>query len=185
MIRINLLPVRQTQRRQVVHKQLLGGAAALVITVIICIVWYAKVSSDSQELQSAIQQKQTELANLEKIIGQVTDLQAKKKELEDKQGIIDRLRKGKTGPVRALDDLSSEIPDRVWVTELKEQNSSVVIKGMAIEHEDVSAFMKSLQNSRYFSGVSLGYSKAKQETAKSQGVTLYEFEITCQVNYSA
>lgn len=183
MIRINLLPVRQTQRRQTVHKQLLGGAAALVVTIIICIVWYAKVSSDSQELQAAIQQKTTELKNLEKIIGQVTDLQAKKKELEEKQGIIDRLRKGKTGPVRALDDLSSEIPDRVWITSLNEASSNVTIKGMAIDHEDVSAFMKSLQNSRYFSNVRLGFSKAS--TDKGQGVTLYEFEISCQVNYSA
>lgn len=183
MIRINLLPIRQTQKRQTVQQQLLVGAAVIIVTLIVCIVWYAKVSSDKNELQQDLQNKEQELARLNKIIGEVNDLVAKKKELEEKQTIIENLRKGKTGPVRALDDLATEIPDRVWVTTLVEKNGSVTIEGRAINHENVSAFMKSLQKSKYFSGVSLDFSKAS--TTRTNGVTLYEFQITCRVNYSA
>ncbi|MEO1231857.1 MAG: PilN domain-containing protein [Myxococcota bacterium] len=183
MIRINLLPIRQTQKRQTVQQQLLVGAAVLIITLIGCIVWYAKVSSDAKALRQDIQKKTQELAQLDKIIGEINDLEAKKKELVEKQQIIERLRKGKTGPVRALDDLSTMIPGRVWVTDLKEKSGAVTIEGRAINHEDVSAFMKALQKSKYFTGVSLGYSKAS--TRETRGVTLYEFQITCAVNYSA
>lgn len=183
MIRINLLPIRQTQKRQTVQQQLLVGAAVVIVTLIGCIVWYAKVSSDAKELQQEIQNKTQELAQLDKIIGEVNDLVAKKKELEEKQGIIENLRKGKTGPVRALDDLSTEIPSRVWITKLEEKGGAVEIQGKAIEPEDVSAFMKSLQKSKYFQGVQLGFSKASTQT--TNGVTLYEFKITCVVNYSA
>lgn len=183
MIRINLLPIRQTQKRQTVQQQLLGGAAVIIVTLIVCIIWYAKVSGDQKQLQQSVQKKTQELAQLDLIIGKVNDLEAKKKELQEKQKIIENLRKGKTGPVRALDDLATEIPDRVWITKLVEQGGSVTIEGKAINHENVSAFMKSLQKSKYFSGVSLGFSKAS--TNDQNGVTLYEFQITCRVNYSA
>ena len=183
MIRINLLPIRQTQKRQTVQQQLLVGAAVLIVSLIGCIAWYAKVSSDAKGLRQDIQKKTQELAQLDKIIGEINDLEAKKKELVEKQNIIERLRKGKTGPVRALDDLASMIPDRVWVTDLEEKSGSVTIAGRAINHENVSAFMKALQKSKYFTGVSLGFSKAS--TTKTKGVTLYEFQITCAVNYSA
>lgn len=183
MIRINLLPIRQTQKRQTVQQQLLGGAAVIIVTLIICIIWYAKISGDQKQLQQSVQKKTQELAQLDLIIGKVNDLEAKKKELQEKQKIIEDLRKGKTGPVRALDDLATEIPDRVWITKLEEKGGSVKIEGTAINHENVSAFMKSLQKSKYFSGVSLGFSKAS--TNDKNGVTLYEFQITCRVNYSA
>lgn len=183
MIRINLLPIRQTQKRQTVQQQLLAGAAAVIVTLIVCIIWYAKVSGDEKQLRQAKIEKEQELEQLNLIIGKVNELEDKKKELQEKQRIIEDLRKGKTGPVRALDDLATEIPDRVWITELAEQGGSVTIAGKAINHENVSAFMKSLEKSKYFDNIALGFSKASKPDDK--GVTLYEFEITCTVNYSA
>jgi hypothetical protein len=55
------------------------------------------------------------------------------------------------------------------------------MEGIAVDHEDVSAFMKALQKSKYFSNIVLSYSKEK----KSEGASLYEFKITCSVNYAA
>jgi type IV pilus assembly protein PilN len=93
----------------------------------------------------------------------VNEFTAKKKELEDKLQIIDQLRKGKTGPVRALDDLAREIPNRVWLTKVEEKGGSVTFEGQAVDHEDVSSFMKSLQKSKYFTNIVLGFSKADRQ----------------------
>ena len=183
MIRINLLPIRQTQKRQTVQQQLLIGGMLLVVTIIACIVWSMTISSRVDERKSQIAKKRNELKQLDKIIGEVNEFTNKKKELEDKLKIIEQLRKGKTGPVKALDDLATEIPNRVWLTKINEKNGSVVIEGKAIDHEDVSAFMKSLQKSKYFSGIVLGFSKASKD--QKSGVTLYDFKITCTVDYSA
>ena len=182
MIRINLLPIRQTQKRQTVQQQLLIGAFAVMTTIIVCIVWIATVANTVSEKKEGIATRETELKQLEKIIGEVNEFTKKKKELEDKLNIIEQLRKSKSGPVKALDDLATEIPHRVWITELQETGGSVKIMGRAIEHEDVSAFMKALQKSKYFAGVLLKVSKS---VGDKSGVTLYEFEITCSVNYSA
>lgn len=183
MIRINLLPVRQTQRRQTIQQQLLAGAAVLILAIIGSIVWTAAISSKKEVLINDITQKKNELAQLDKIIGEVNEFEKKKKELEQKLDTIEDLRKRKSGPVRALDDLANEIPNRVWILKLEEKNGSVTIDGSAIDHEDVSAFMKALQKSKYFSNISLGFSKADKPTAG--GVTLYNFRITCTVTYSA
>ncbi len=182
MIRINLLPVRQTQKRQTIQQQLLAGAALVVLTIIVCIVWAAGVSSTYESKVRLQKLKQDELAQLQKIIGEVNEFNATKKELQEKLRVIDELRKSKSGPVRAMDDLASEIPNRVWVTSFNEKEGAVTIEGQAIDHEDVSAFMKALQKSKYFTGVQLGYSRA---SAPKRGVTLYTFQITCRVNYSA
>ncbi len=182
MIRINLLPVRQTQKRQTIQQQLLGAAAVLILTVIGCILWMATVSSRADEMAAEIQKKQSELTQLDKVIGEVNEYTAKRKELEDKLKVIDDLRKGKTGPVRALDDLASEIPNRIWLTKMDESGGSVTLEGKAIDHEDVSAFMKSLQKSKYFTSIVLGFSKSVKDAS---GATLYEFKITCAVDYKA
>jgi type IV pilus assembly protein PilN len=182
MIRINLLPVRQTQKRQTIQQQLVAAAGVVIATIIACIVWTAAVSSHAEELLKQIRDKESERAQLDKVIGEVNEFSAKRKELEDKLKVIDDLRKGKTGPVRALDDLASEIPNRIWLTKVEETSGSVVLEGKAVDHEDVSTFLKALQKSKYFGNIVLGFSKSVQD---GKGVTLYEFKITCTVNYSA
>jgi Tfp pilus assembly protein PilN len=82
--------------------------------------------------------------------------------------------------------LATEIPNRVWLQKMEEAGGRIVFEGQAMDHEDVSAFMKALQKSKYFSGVTLGYSKAsKAAGGPGGGTTFYEFKITCNVNYSA
>jgi type IV pilus assembly protein PilN len=182
MIRINLLPQRKTKSNETVQQQLLAFAAVLVVTVVGCFVWWALKSKEEEARAEMVKAKQQELSQLDKIIGEVNEFTAKKKELEDKLGVIQSLKKGKTGPVRALDDLATEIPNRVWLTKMEESNGAVTIEGSAVDHEDVSAFMKALQKSKYFTGVSLGFSKVGRTEA---GIQFYDFKITCAVNYSA
>jgi len=182
MIRINLLPQRRTKTNETVQQQLLAFAGVLVVTIVVSFVWWALTAKEEEARADLVKAKRQELAQLDKIIGEVNEFTAKKKELEDKLAVIQDLKRGKTGPVRALDDLATEIPNRVWLTSMLETGGSVDLEGSAVDHEDVSAFMKSLQKSKYFSNVVLTYSK----TGKNQGGTqFYDFKITCTVNYSA
>ncbi len=183
MIRINLLPVKRTHQRQTVQQQMLAAVGLVIATIIGCIVWTATKESTAEKKRLQISKKEAELKQLDKIIGEVNEFTSKKKELEEKLKIIDQLKRGKTGPVRALDDLASGIPNRVWLTKLEEKAKQVTIEGRAIAHEDVSALMKALEKSKYFSNISLGFSKTAKD--KASGATLYEFKIICAVNYSA
>jgi len=181
MIRINLLPIRKTQKTKSVQQQLLVAVGIVITTIIASIVWTAAVSSQAEEKKQKVAEKTQELKQLDKIIGEVNEFTAKKEELEEKLEVIENLRKSKTGPVKALDDLASEIPNRVWLGEINETDGSVTIKGSAIDPEDVSAFMKALQRSQFYSQVDLTFSKARREG----NITLYDFEVMARVDYSA
>lgn len=184
MIRINLLPIRQEKRRETVQQQLLAFVGILILVILGCVGWWKLEDNKLQEKKALVAAKQQELKQLDKIIGEVNEFTSKKKELQSKLEVIQQLKKGKTGPVRALDDLASEIPKRVWLTGVKEQKGAMTLTGFAIDHEDVSAFMKALQKSKYFQGVRLAYSKAgKADRASS--IQTYKFSITCKVDYSA
>jgi len=177
MIRINLLPIRQTRKRESVQQQLAFFALALLISGGVCFGWYSLAAKTTRDLKLQIKTKEQDLARLEKIIGEVNQHTQRKKEFEEKLGVIKKLKKGKTGPVRALDDLATELPKRVWLSEMIEEGGRVKFLGNALNNEDVSAFMKALEKSKYFTGVVL----INTEISK-QG---YKFEITCSVNYSA
>ena len=182
MIRINLLPIRQTRKRETVQQQLVAFVMVLSVTILACFTWWHFVNKELQETTQEIAKKEKEIAQLQQIIGKVSEHTAKKKELQAKLQVIRQLKKGKTGPVRALDDLATEIPKRVWVTKMSESAGSVKFVGRAIDHEDVSAFMKALQKSKYFDNIVLTFSKA---AAPIGGTQFYEFEIECTVDYSA
>jgi type IV pilus assembly protein PilN len=183
MIRINLLPIRATRKRETVQQQLLAFAGVLIIAAFACIAWWKFKNNEYEERQQAILAKKQELAQLDKIIGEVNEFTTKKKELEDKLAIIQQLKKGKSGPVRALDEIASDLPKRVWLTAMTETGGQMKFEGKAIDHEDVSAFMKALQKSKYFSNVNLGFSRLAKDS--KAGSLFYEFSITCAVNYSA
>lgn len=182
MIRINLLPGKKSAPTVKIQQELLVFAGILAVVVAGCFVWWALKQREADALQATKKAKESELVALDKVIGEVNEFTQKKKELEDKLNVISSLKRGKTGPVRALDDLAQEIPNRVWLLGMEEVGGSVAFTGNAADHEDVSAFMKALQKSKYFKGVTLGYSKAGSTT---QGTQFYEFKITCTVDYAA
>src|SRR5687767_839159 len=108
MIRINLLPVRQERKKETIQQQLLAFAGVLLFTLFACVGWWKWKSNEADERAALLDAKKQELAQLDKIIGEVNEFTTKKKELEDKLAVIQQLKKGKTGPVRALDDLATE-----------------------------------------------------------------------------
>ena len=68
-----------------------------------------------------------------------------KKALEDKLKILDALKKGRTGPVKVLDELASLIPEKVWLLDFAEQAGGVSMIGQASSYEDLSDLLQEAQ----------------------------------------
>ena len=178
MIRINLLPVRAAKRREGGKQQLLLLVLALIIALGANFFWWKRISDDLSALDQQISRTKQEIAQLEKTIGEVKSITQEKKALEDKLKILDNLKKGRTGPVRVMDELSSLIPPKVWLSNWNEQAGVVAMSGRAVTYEDLSVFSKKLKGSKHFRDVVIH--KASQ---KADGVV--EWEITCTADYSA
>jgi len=110
MIRINLLPVRAAKKREFGRQQVVLFLLLLVLAAIGNYFWYGRVSNEVASLDKQIASSRAEIAQLEKTIGEVKSIKEDKKALEDKLKILDTLKKGRTGPVKVMDELATLIP---------------------------------------------------------------------------
>jgi type IV pilus assembly protein PilN len=179
MIHINLLPVRAAKKREFGRQQLILFAVILAGAVIGNYVWWKAEDDSLTALNQRIASTRNEIAQLEKTIGEVKSITQDKKALEDKLKILDTLKKGRTGPVKVMDELATIIPNRAWIGEYNEQNGSVVMHGWAVTYEDLSAFAQKLKTSKYFTNVTI-----RKASQKSEGGAV-DWEIACNANYSA
>jgi len=144
MIHINLLPVRQEKKREVGRQFLVVVGGALFVTLIANWLWYSGVAEQEKKANDRIAGTQARIAELEKVIGEVNNINARKQDVQGKLAILANLRKQRTGPVRMLDALSTAIPKKVWLTGFDEKGNVVKMTGRAASHEDVAEFMRSL-----------------------------------------
>src|SRR5438876_7295670 len=179
MIFINLLPVRAAKKREFGRQQLVLFVLLLVLAGIGNYFVYNRFESELRSLDKQILTTRAEIAQLERTIGEVKSIKEDKKALEDKLKILDALKKGRTGPVKVMDELATIIPNRAWLLEYSEQNGSVVMRGNAVTYEDLSAFAQRLKTSKYFGNVTI-----KKASQKNQNGSV-EWEIDCTANYSA
>ena len=146
MIHINLLPVRQEKKREVGRQFLVVVGGALLLTLLGNWLWYDGLASEEKKNSQRMAATQARIAELEKVIGEVDKINARKKDVQAKLAILADLRKQRTGPVRMLDALSTAIPKKVWLTNFDEKSSAVKMTGRAVSHEDVAEFMRALQS---------------------------------------
>jgi len=179
MIHINLLPVRAAKKREFGRQQLILFGLILVGGLLGNYTWWKAEKDSLNALEARIASTRNEIAQLEKTIGEVKSITQDKKALEDKLKILDALKKGRTGPVKVMDELATIIPSKAWITEYSEQNGNVVMRGLAVTYEDLSSFAQKLKTSKYFANVTI-----KKASQKNQSGTV-EWEINCNANYSA
>ena len=65
----------------------------------------------------------------------------RKAQLQQRVVLIEQLRKGQTGPVHMLDQISRALPPMLWLTELKQVGADVVIDGHCTTLTGLSDFV--------------------------------------------
>jgi type IV pilus assembly protein PilN len=144
MIRINLLPVRHARKQEAGRNQLILLGLVLLGAVIANYYWYADRGGAYSKLAAQVSNVNREIADLDRIIGEVKNVEEDKKKLQEKLKVLDTLKRGRTGPVKMLDAMASAIPKNVWLRDLKETNGAMTLDGSALSNDDVAEFMKAL-----------------------------------------
>ena len=180
MVRINLLPVRISKKKEAGKQQLAAIAAVLVLGVAANWIWASARSGDLADRERRIAKTRADLAQLDRIIGEVKSLRAQQQELKAKLDVLDKLKQGRTGPVKMLDDLATIVPKRLWLKKMEEKGGKVIFQGTAASIDDVSLFMTALKGSRFFGDVELKKTTAKVES----GYRVTEFDIGAGARYT-
>ena len=180
MIRINLLPVRVSRKKQAGRQQLAIMAVALVAAVACNFVWSRIRGSDLAAREARLRNTRAEIAQLERIIGEVQTIKAQQAAVKDKLAVLEKLKAGRQGPVRVLDELATIVPKKVWFRKVDEKSGAMTFEGVGGSIDDVSAFLAALKRSKYFSAVEL-----RKTTARKDGqLKLVDFTITASVDYT-
>ena len=182
MIKINLLPVKRAARKAKVPVdtamfQVVVGLGIVLVFVGACgYRWQMLV--DEVALKTQIKESKTkELDALKKKVQEVEDYEKNKRLLEDKNRIIEQLRKNQGGPVRLLDYLSQSLdPLKIWLTSV-DGDAQVAINGKALTNDDIVQFIRNLQQSGYFTDVMLEESRQAPE----EGLIIYQFRLKMSV----
>lgn len=155
MIRINLLPVRAAQKKEKLRSQLSVLVLSFVLVGLACGVLYVQQQRTNESLQTEIADINRRNAELQKVIGEVRDYEKRKADLEQKLQVLGRLKAGKTGPVRLMDDLSNALPEVLWLTSFSEQNGNIDLAGIADTEQTVALFMQQLEQSGHYQNIEL------------------------------
>jgi len=88
---------------------------------------------------------------------------------------ISDLSKNRLDEITALDALQGLTPRRVWFTSIAMEGTALYIKGLAVNGEDVSNFVRELTESIFFNDVG----SVKVIETKTANGALKKFEVSC------
>lgn len=179
MIKINLLGEEQA----VDNKGTLvaaGYLASVAACIALCAFMVYRAGAEIGRLTQEQQDLQTKLTQLQKTTKEVKDLETKRSELNQKLVVIATLKLSKSGPVRVLDDLNIAVPERSWISEVKEESGVFRISGLAYDNQTIATMMRNLDNSDYFDNVEL----VEARLTDRENVKLVTFTLSSKVAYA-
>jgi len=184
MIRINLLAAERDKSKKkavtlgTTGQKLTIGCSLILVLAVLFIGWrYWALSRDSSAIDAEIAAAQQETTRLHSVIQQVQQFEQQKARLQQRVVLIEQLRKGQTGPVHMLDQISRALPQMLWLTELKQASGTdVVIDGRCTTLTGLSEFVSNLEASGYFKR-SIEIIDTKAETVGTPPSEIIKFSI--------
>jgi len=157
MIRINLLAgERERPKTKAAVPFDIGQKVTLVCSLILVAAalgigwWWWSLDREKARIASDISEAQRETARLKSILQQVSAFDKQKQQLQQRVALIEALRKGQSGGVHMLDELSKALPEMLWLTQLKQDGGELTIEGRCTTLTALSDLVANLEHSRYF-----------------------------------
>jgi len=176
MIRINLLPYREKEKKANLQSQIVFLAGSVMLFVLVLGAVYLYFSMGISGLEKSIQEEDAKLVVLNKKVGNIEGLKRDRQEVEQKLAVIKSLESHRFFPVRMLDELNLLIPARdIWLERINQTGNDLRIEGVARNNDVVARFMMSLEKAGFIQAVDLMGTKEKEVS----GNKLQQFILTC------
>ena len=144
MILINLLPHREAARKR--RKEAfqvtmaLSAVAGLLIAGAIYL-WFQAMIEDQQNRNNLLK---SEIAVLDKQIKEIAGLEDEIASLRARQKAVEDLQSDRNMPVHLLNELVRQLPDGVYLTNLRQDGLVVTLQGVAQSNERISELLRNL-----------------------------------------
>jgi len=194
MIRINLLPYRESRKKESVLRQINIFLAVFFIVFIILVIYNIRLGKKIDNLNIKIKNTKTMLALAETQSKKVDQIKKALEKLGHKTDVIRSIEANRRDQVILLENMtkmvaekpSASTPDtsadndnkpvkRLWFTNFEAAGRKVNIKGIALDNKTIADFMSRLEESKLYNNVNL--KTIKQQ--KIEKLNLKYFEIGC------
>jgi type IV pilus assembly protein PilN len=176
MIKINLLPYHEKEKKENLSRQVFIIAGSFII-FILCLIWiHIWTNASINDLKAQTAEAEKSLVMLNKKIGDIEKYKKDKEELEQKLDIISTLEENRLAPVKMLDDLAMLVPTKdIWLVKITQKDNQLIIEGNGRDNIVVANFMKTIENFEPIKSVDL-ISAKRTEIA---GMTFQNFNFSC------
>ncbi len=177
MIKINLLPLKRKKKPKPIPPFLITGVGLTTISLIVMIGLVFAFNSRLSSKKAQYKINETKIAELKAKIKEVENYEKLNKTIQEKNSVIEQLRKNQSIPVKLLDEASSLLPNGVWLNAMTLSGENVNIDGYAFANSDIVSYVDNMKNSQTFTEVFLQESKS----AKIDNTNLYMFKLTFKI----
>jgi type IV pilus assembly protein PilN len=157
MIRINLLSVERDRAKKprgafipAAHRVTIGATVILLATVLGIGWWFWMLHQRSTTIDRELAKAEADTQQLRGVLQQVQKFESRKAQLQQRVTLIEQLRQGQSTPVHVLDKISKSLPDRLWLSDLKQTGADFSISGFSTSMTGLSDFIANLEATRWF-----------------------------------
>jgi type IV pilus assembly protein PilN len=160
MIRVNLLPHREEKRKRRQQQfAVLVGLATVLGLVVAGAIWVFLDQQEEQQKANVAFMK-GEIDKLDKQIEEIKKIREETASLLAKKQVVEGLQSNRSEPVQLLDQLLRQLPEGVFLKQIKQTGVKVNIVGYAQSNARVSTLMRNLGASPYLENPELVEIKA-------------------------
>ena len=181
MSRINLLPWRDTRRREQQKEffTLMGLVAALCLAVIL--MTHFEINGRINHQNQRNQFITNEIKILDDKIKEIKKLDSTRQALIERMEVIQNLQATRPSVVHLFDELVKTLPEGAHLTALKQFEANLNITGRAESNARVSSYMRNIEGSEWLTDPKLGVIETKE--TKEFGARISDFNLTAvQIN---
>jgi type IV pilus assembly protein PilN len=184
MIRINLLPYRESRKKETILRQINIFLGVFFIVFVILVFYSIWLGNKIEDLNTKIKNTKRLLTQAETQAKKVDQIKNELEKLGHKIDVIKNIEMNRRAPVLLLENMTKMVAEadsdnkpvkRLWFTDFEESGGKVNIKGIALDNKTIADFMSRLEDSKLYTNVNLK-TITQQKVNK---LNLKRFQIDC------
>lgn len=177
MIPINLLPHREARRKAQQRQFMVLAGGTLGVGVALVVLVHGVLAERIDTQNSRNHYLETEISKLDKQIDEIKKLKEQTTSLLARKRVVESLQANRTEAVRLLDQLVRQLPDGLYLKQVKQTGDVVNVQGYATSNARVSTLMRNFEASPWLEAPTLVEIKA----VKVNNANLNEFNLNVKI----
>lgn len=161
---LNLLPWREIRRKEQDRQLLTVAIGAWIFMGVAVFYGHLHVTQLIDDQNRRNEFLKQEIAKVEKEIQEIKEIKKQRQALIARMNVIYQLQGDRTQIVHLFDDLVRKLPEGVYFDQMKQNGKNFTLQGVAQSNARVSALMRNLDSSEWFTNPNLDIINVKEKS---------------------